>query len=261
VARIRLIHWNGPEGRERKQRLVSLGHQAEFDDEDGPSLGRKLRANIPDVYLIDLSRMPSHGREVALSLRSRKDTRPTPIVFVGGDPEKVAKLKRILPDATYTTWGRLVTAIPRAIANQPASPVVPPSSIYSGKPTVEKLGVKAGMRVAMLGAPPGFADTLNELPAKVTFTAKATPDCNLFVVFVRSRRELEAQLAAVSRAAARQTAWFAWPKKASSVKTDLDGNVVRETGISAGWVDFKVCSIDDTWSGLAFKRKQGGWDR
>ena len=74
-------------------------------------------------------------------------------------------------------------------------------------------------------------------------------------MFVRSRRELEAQLVAVGRtAAARQTAWFAWPKKASAVKTDLDGNVVRETGLSAGLVDFKVCSIDDTWSGLAFKR-------
>ena len=47
-----------------------------------------------------------------------------------------------------------------------------------------------------------------------------------------------------------------WPKKASGVKSDLDGNIVRETGLSAGWVDFKVCSIDQTWSGLAFKRRR-----
>ena len=257
MARIRLIHWNGPEGRERKQRLVSLGHQAEFDDEEWPALGRTIRASLPDVFLIDLSRLPSHGREVALSLRGRKETRLTPIVFVDGDPEKVAKLKTILPDATYTTWGRLKTAIPRAIARKPASPVIPPTSIYSGRSTVDKLGVKAGMRVAVLGAPAGFTDTLKDLPAKVTFTAKPTSDCDLFLVFVRSRRELEAQLVAVGRNAARQTAWFAWPKKASAVKTDLDGNVVRETGLSAGFVDFKVCSIDGTWSGLAFKRKQG----
>ena len=255
MARIRLIHWNGPEGRERKQRLVSLGHEADFDDEDGPALSRKLRASIPDVYVIDLSRLPSHGREIALSLRSRKDTRLVPIVFVDGDPDKVAKLQGILPDATYTTWGRLKAAIPRAIARQPASPVRPPSSIYSGRSTADKLGVKAGMRVGLLGAPAGFTGTLQGLPANVTFTAKPSPDCDLFLVFVRSRRELEAQLIAVGRTAARQTAWFAWPKKMSAVKTDVDGNVVRETGISAGFVDFKVCSIDGTWSGLAFKKR------
>ena len=255
MARIRLIHWNGPEGRERKQRLASLGHQAEFDDDEWPALGRKIRATLPDVYLIDLSRLPSHGREVALSLRGRKDTRQTPIVFVDGDPEKVEKLKAILPDATYTTWGRLKTAMPRAIARQPATPVLPPASIYSGKPTVEKLGVKPGMRVGLLGGPPHFAESLKDLPAKVSFTAKASPECDLFLVFVRSRRELEAQLVAIGRVAKKQTSWFAWPKKASAVPTDLDGNVVRETGLSAGFVDFKVCSIDDTWSGLAFKRR------
>ncbi len=37
--------------------------------------------------------------------------------------------------------------------------------------------------------------------------------------------------------------------------TQLDGNVVREAGLAAGFVDFKVCRIDATWSGLAFKRR------
>jgi hypothetical protein len=40
------------------------------------------------------------------------------------------------------------------------------------------------------------------------------------------------------------------------VKSDLDGNIVRTTGLAAGWVDYKVCSIDATWSGLAFKRRK-----
>src|SRR4029453_2924218 len=106
------------------------------------------------------------------------------------------------------------------MARPPAAPVIPPPSIYAGKPTVEKLGVKAGMRVALLGAPPRFADSLKELPAKVSFTAKPSSECDVFVVFERSRRELEAQLVTVGRVAAKQTAWFAWPKKASAVATD-----------------------------------------
>jgi len=31
---------------------------------------------------------------------------------------------------------------------------------------------------------------------------------------------------------------------------------VRAFGLAAGWVDFKISSIDDTWSGLCFARRQ-----
>ena len=256
MPRIRLIHWDGPEGRERRVRLASLGYDALYDDLDGPALGRALRANPPDAFVIDLSRRPSHGREVAMSLRSRKDTRHIPLVFVDGDPVKVAAIRRLLPDASYTTWGRLKTALPRALARPVASPVVPPSSIYSGKPTIEKLGVKAGMRVAVLNAPKGIAETLSPLPAGVALTAKPGADTDIFLVFLRSQREMAAQLATLRRDVDRQTVWLIWPKTASRVATDLNGNIVRETGLAAGFVDYKVCSVDETWSGLAFKRRK-----
>jgi CheY-like chemotaxis protein len=256
MATVRLIHWNGPEGRERKLRLASLGHHADFDDVDGPGLMRVLRASTPDAYVIDLSRLPAHGREVAMWLRSTKSTRHIPIVFVDGDPAKVAKVKLLLPDAIYTTWSRLGTALPKALSRSPLNPVVPPSSIYTGRPVVDKLGVKAGMRVCLLNAPAGFADTLVPRPAGVTYTARPAPECHLFVVFVRSRREFAVHLSNLLTGIVRQTVWFAWPKKASGVRTDLDGNWVRESGLAAGWVDFKICAIDDTWSGLAFKRRK-----
>jgi CheY-like chemotaxis protein len=256
MANVRLIHWNGSEGRERKLRLASLGHHAEFDDVDGQGLMRVLRASAPDAFVIDLSRLPSHGREVAMWLRSTKSTRQVPIVFVDGDPAKVAQLKQLLPDATYTSWPRLGTALAKAIARPPANPVVPPSSIYTGKPTVDKLGIKPGMRVCLLNAPPGFADSLVPKPPGVVYTARPTAECELFVVFVRARRELAVPLSQLLSGIVRQTVWLAWPKKASGVKTDLDGNVVRQAGMAAGLVDFKICSIDDTWSGLAFKRRK-----
>jgi hypothetical protein len=91
----------------------------------------------------------------------------------------------------------------------------------------------------------------------VTFTARPDAGVDLFMAFARSARELNAHLSAVQRVAERQTLWLAWPKKASGVKSDLNGNIVRHSGLAAGWVDFKVCSVDDTWSGLAFKRKKG----
>jgi hypothetical protein len=49
---------------------------------------------------------------------------------------------------------------------------------------------------------------------------------------------------------------MAWPKKASGVATDVTENIVREFGLAHDWVDYKVCAIDETWSGLCFARKQ-----
>jgi hypothetical protein len=128
----------------------------------------------------------------------------------------------------------------------------------STRPLSAKLGLKPGFVVCLSGAPKGFADSLRPVPAGVTFTARAGPACDLFVCFVRSARELDAQLAALATMVRTQTLWMAWPKKASGVASDLDGNVVRETGLAAGWVDFKVCAVDATWSGLAFKRRRTG---
>ncbi len=44
--------------------------------------------------------------------------------------------------------------------------------------------------------------------------------------------------------------WVAWPKRASGVSTDLSDGAIREVVLPTGWVDTKVCAIDDTWSGL-----------
>ena len=253
---LRLIHWNGPEGRERKLRLVGLGFHVDFDDVEGPGLSKVLRRSVPDAYVIDLSRLPSGGRTVAMWLRTNKTTRHVPIVFVDGDPAKVKKVRELLPDATYTTWPRLKTAIDKAVATPRANPVVPPSVIYTGRSAADKLGVKPAMRVCVIGAPAGFTDALVPASQKVRFTARPTSDSELFLVFARNARDLFVHFTTLDKTVTRQTVWIAWPKKASGVKSDLDGNLVRRAGLDSGWVDFKVCSLDDTWSGLAFKRRK-----
>jgi hypothetical protein len=50
--------------------------------------------------------------------------------------------------------------------------------------------------------------------------------------------------------------WIAWPKRASGAATDLTQQRVREIGLAAGLVDYKICSIDETWSGLLFTRRR-----
>jgi hypothetical protein len=128
--------------------------------------------------------------------------------------------------------------------------------VPSARPLTAKLGIKPGFAVCLLGAPPGFAALLAPLPDRVTLSARAAGSAQLFVVFVRHARELDVRLAELAGLVNRQTLWLAWPKQAARVATDLNGNIVREAGLAAGWVDFKVCAIDPTWSGLAFKKRR-----
>ena len=124
-------------------------------------------------------------------------------------------------------------------------------------PLPKKLGIKPGFTVALLKSPKGFATAaLKPLPANVTFTARPDAEADLFICFASTAPELQAHILSIPSKARTQTMWLAWPKKASGVASDIDGNIVRNTGLAAGWVDFKVCSVDATWSALAFKRKQ-----
>ena len=77
------------------------------------------------------------------------------------------------------------------------------------------------------------------------------------VLFASSQAELVRDFRALAKALPEKSAlWIAWPKKASGVKTDLNENVVREFGLDLSWVDYKVCAIDETWSGLCFSRRK-----
>jgi hypothetical protein len=124
---------------------------------------------------------------------------------------------------------------------------------YSGTPLARKLGLKPDHRVALLGAPGGFADTLGELPPGVTVSSRARGSFDVIVAFFVERSALQRRLPALRSALDPAGGlWLAWPKRSSGVSTDLGDGVVRELGLSAGLVDNKVCAIDGVWSGLRF---------
>jgi hypothetical protein len=83
----------------------------------GPELFQQLRAAPPAAVVIDLGRLPSHGRDVGVGVRTSKATRHVPLVFVDGAKAKVAKVRETLPDATFTTWDEIVGALTAALAD------------------------------------------------------------------------------------------------------------------------------------------------
>jgi len=127
---------------------------------------------------------------------------------------------------------------------------------YSGKPLVQKLGIKPEMRIAIVNAPRGYGRVLGKLPSRVTRKASAVGPLDFVQFFTTERRELERRFAALARALAPAgMLWISWPKKSSGVTTDLTEDVIRAIGLAHGLVDVKVAAVDEVWSGLKFVRR------
>jgi hypothetical protein len=140
----------------------------------------------------------------------------------------------------------------RKTAEKP--PRTPRSFGYSGTPLVQKLGIKAGARLHFVAPPPQLPDLLGPLPDGAEMTTRGALDFAL--LFTTKLSELTRTFPKLrDRLEADGALWVSWPKKSSGVATDLNENVVREFGLTAGLVDVKVCAIDDTWSGLKFVRR------
>ena len=258
MPRVRLIHWEPEEAKKRAAAIRTAGHQVSAERFAGPEALSTLRRRPPDALVVDLTRAPSQGRDILLAVRMHKRTRLVPLVFVEGDARKVTAIKKLLPDATYTTWGRIKSALKHAIANAPAQPVVPGSVMagYSGTPLVKKLGIKAGAVVALVDAPPDFERTLGDLPEGAMLTRRSRARRDLTIWFTGTSKDLERGIKRMAAQVGDGGMWIAWPKKSSPRASDLTGNVVRRVGLGAGLVDYKICAIDDDWSGLKFTRRK-----
>ena len=124
---------------------------------------------------------------------------------------------------------------------------------YSKRPLSQKLGLKPGFKVIILNPPPGYEATLGPLPADVTVATDLTGPLDFIHFFTKERTELETEFPTLKQALAMTgMLWISWPKGASKVPTDLDGNIVREIGLAHGLVDVKVAAVDEVWSGLKF---------
>jgi CheY-like chemotaxis protein len=260
MARIVLIHWHPREAEERAAPLRKAGHRvACHSDQYGPSL-RAYRADPPDLFVIDLARLPSQGRAVGVALRQQKDTRHVPLVFIEGDPAKTDRVRSLLPDAAYTDWAHARGVVTAALRRRPRDPTVPGTmDDYSGTPLPRKLGIGAEAVVALSGAPEGFEKILGALPGTARLKRDLRGGADVILLFTRTRAELRRRFPAAARALAdRGKLWIAWPKKTSELAADLSQSEVRAHGLAHGFVDFKIAALDATWSGLCFSRRRRG---
>src|SRR5262252_3634528 len=122
---------------------------------------------------------------------------------------------------------------------------------YSGTPLAKKLGIKAGSEMVVLEAPPGYRKALEPLPDDVKFAARVSAATAIVHVFATRRAELGKALKTLRAQLKPDGAvWVSWPKKAAKVATDITEDTIRELALPLGFVDIKVCAVDETWSGL-----------
>ncbi len=253
--RLVLIHWNADEADPELRLLRDAGFAVDLRAPDGVADIRLLRDEPPIAFVIDLTRLPLKGRDVAVHLRGWKATRDVPVVFVGGEADRVERVRQSLPELTYASTEGLVRAIERALDAPPVSPRRGIFDPYAGTPLPKKLGIREGTVVALVGAPEGMEETIGAQPPGARLQRRLGGH-DLTLWFVRSRSELEKDAASMAASVGPAGLWIAWPKKSSGVATDLDQSIVQEAGLTTGLVDYKVASIDQTWSGLLFTKRR-----
>jgi hypothetical protein len=254
--RVTLVHWKPVEAGPLIEKLRRAGHEVRHDGADGGVVYKGIRTWLPDVVVIDLSRLPSHGRGLATALRGSKLTRQIPIVFAGGTRDKIEIVRKDLPDAIYATPETVVRAV--AGAKPPASPVVPPQMMerYAGRSVAQKLGVRENTTIAVMNPPREYTAAIGALPEGAAYQEDPREPCDVTLWFVEDPDSFRAALKRMRAIADRTKLWVLWPKKSARPDSGLTETVIREGAIAVGLVDYKVCAVDKTWSAFALARRK-----
>ena len=124
-----------------------------------------------------------------------------------------------------------------------------PTVGYSGTPLLQKLGIKEGMKVKLIGQPENYFDLLAKDISSQLCKKNETPD--LVHLFVKTKKVFETEMKKVKMNSKPITIiWVSWYKKSAGIATDITEDVIRGYALQNHLVDVKVCAVSDIWSGL-----------
>ena len=122
---------------------------------------------------------------------------------------------------------------------------------YFGTPLPQKLGIKPGLTVVTINAPANYRRLLGQIPDSVTFSERLKSGSSFVHLFTSRRSEMQKKMSILrDKISDNGAIWVSWPKKSSGISTDVTEDVIREIALPLGFVDIKVCAVDDIWSGL-----------
>lgn len=245
-----LLHWKEEELADLAARLSGSGFHIEpYVPVPGEGLKGLVARDRPELLLISLDRLPSNGHAVAAHFQKRKDARTIPIVFIGGAPEKVEKIRAAMPRAWFTCWDSAASVLQQAATGsappvakeKPASP--PPRAMY------EKLGLKADSEVAVLGAPADLYRLVPDLPFEVFEVDQPGPRTDTTLWFLRSMDEVNDGFAWIAARMSRPRIWTFYRRGS---KSGMNWGLLSERAAAVGLAQYKILRFSDEWTGVAF---------
>jgi CheY-like chemotaxis protein len=115
MTRIFYVHWNKDEAMETVRTLREAGHAVvlhhRIEEGAGADAWKSIKAKPPDALVISLERLPSHGRRIAAVTTESKKLRDVPVIFVGGEAEKVEVARQQFPAARFIGPAALVKTL------------------------------------------------------------------------------------------------------------------------------------------------------
>ena len=93
------IHFNEAELTQRLQQLAGTGLQ--LSGHWSIDQVAKFTDGLPDIFVVSLDRLPSHGQQYVQWLWEAKKRQHIPVLFVDGKPDKVEATKAKFPQAVY----------------------------------------------------------------------------------------------------------------------------------------------------------------
>jgi hypothetical protein len=125
---------------------------------------------------------------------------------------------------------------------------------YSGKPLWQKLGLKDGSKLLLIG---DGVDYRSLVGLSGIEWVDSTQAYDIAHIFARESALLRLQITELNESMTDDAiVWVSWPKKTSRVATDITEDTIRALALPLGLVDIKVCAVDAVWSALKLVRRR-----
>ena len=257
---VRLICWKEDLARERAALLKAARLEVDASPLNTSRLIGRIMENPPSAIVIDLDRMPSHGLAVGVVLRRSVIRAPHSAGIRRRRGGKSRPHPPGIARCRLHSLERHRPSVRRAVKSAPADPVKPRPLMerYESSGLVRKLGLKPGMVCALIQAPEGFEESIDDLPEDSRISAEdrrrtpASPSGS----YAPARKWNSPPTAPALRLPQGASLWIVYPKRSGRYSADFTLTDVRAAALSVGLVDYKICAVDDDWTGLKFARRK-----
>jgi len=103
------IHWNEEELKEKVLPLKKAGYKVNVHFSTQTTAN--FKDTLPEILIICLDRVPSHGKAYAEWLWEAKKRQHIPIIFCGGATEKAEPIKIKFPKAIFCSNEKLLETV------------------------------------------------------------------------------------------------------------------------------------------------------